>query len=386
MSRWPVLACCLLWLSSCSSGSGPADAGADGDAGNGGGDITTCQTDSDCPQGQDCLGGICQPVQSCQCNYDCGTREAGLVCNRSRGRCEPGATGDTSCNEYCDCFASETCAGGQCQQAGGDEKTCTTEEQCDSSEQCLEGRCVPRDCSTREDCAAAVCLVCSNGVCQSPPAICQGNADCCLGFHCNFGSCIPDSEGCQSDADCPDPEFPRCREGECVPECVNDAECAGNQQCRDNHCVDPGCSLETCPQGQWCNPTAGPAGAGECQDGCDQNSDCPQGKQCNYESHVCVEDCCGGCGADEYCDSTSCTCKPACSSDDDCQPGQSCNQQTGQCETHGAGQEGDDCLSDADCDDSQGLLCDDWTSARIHRRPRPACFPAPAPTSAPVPG
>ncbi len=352
----------LLAAAGCSSGGESSDAGdTDADGSDGGGDITFCQSKNDCPANQDCIGGVCQEIKTCSCNYDCGERSQNLVCNTSLSRCEAGSA-STACDDFCDCYANETCTGGECVPAGGDDKTCTGPEQCAQDEKCIDNRCVPKNCVTREDCAHAICLVCKNGECTKPPGMCQGDDDCCAGFHCNFGTCIPDSEGCLSDDDCKEPDFPRCRDGECTPECVNDADCGGGQECRDNQCVSPGCTIETCPQGQWCNPTAGAAGVGECQDGCDQNSDCAAGKQCNYESHVCVDDCCGGCQVGEYCDTSSCTCKTKCQSDQDCQQDWECDLTSGQCHPAGAGQEGAPCTVDLECDNSQGLLCDDCDS------------------------
>lgn len=356
----PALALALLIaVAGCSSGaesSDGGDAGIDGDGG-GGGDLVVCQTKNDCADNEDCIGGVCQEIKSCSCNYDCGERSESMVCNTSLSRCEPGSP-PTACTDFCDCAANEVCSGdGQCVPAGGDDKTCTSSDQCGQDEKCIDNRCVPKSCTTRDDCANTICLVCKNNECTKPPGMCQGDDDCCSGFHCNFGTCIPDSGGCQADDDCTDPDFPRCRDGECTPECVNDADCGGGQQCRDNECVSPGCTIETCPQGQWCNPDAGAAGVGECQDGCDQNSDCAAGKQCNYDSHICVDDCCGGCGADQYCD-TSCACQTRCTGNQDCQQDWECDLDSGQCHPAGAGQEGDACTVDLDCDNSQGLLCD----------------------------
>jgi hypothetical protein len=353
-----LVATCFL-AGACSSSSDPGDGGTE-DSGDGtnGGDVIVCQVKSDCPDEQDCIGGVCQDIIVCNCNYDCGDRSSNLKCNQGTSRCESGST-DGRCSTYCDCYANETCTNEVCVPISGDEKTCTTSDQCDQEEKCIDNRCVPGPCTTREDCEHTICLVCKDGECTKPPQICQGDADCCVGFHCNFGTCIPDSEGCLSDDDCEDPDFPRCLEEECYPECVNDADCGGGQECRDNQCVSPGCTIETCPQGQWCNPTAGPAGVGECQDGCDQNSDCDAGKQCDYDTHVCVEDCCGGCTGTQYCDTVECVCKEKCQGNQDCPPDWECDLQTGQCLPAGAGHEGDPCTVDAECDLNQGLLCDD---------------------------
>ncbi len=342
------------------------DNGCGGTCAPGCGDFSTCSDDglcvcdnlacgdSCCAPDEVCRNDECVTIE-CNCNFACD-RDLGEICDSGVHQCVIGAP-PVNCQDDCDCYQGESCVSGVCEQTGVHH--CTIDEECGQDEKCIYNCCVPKSCTTRDDCANAICLVCKEGECTTPPGMCQGDDDCCVGFHCNFGTCIPDSQGCLSDDDCKDPDYPRCREGECMPECVNDADCAGNQECRDNECVSPGCTIETCPQGQWCNPTAGPAGVGECQEGCDQNSDCAAGKQCNYESHVCIDDCCGGCLADQYCDTNDCVCKTRCQTDQDCQQDWECDQASGQCHPAGAGQEGAPCTVDLECDNSQGLLCDD---------------------------
>jgi hypothetical protein len=243
----------------------------------------------------------------------------------------------------------------------GDEKTCTTDTDCDENESCIDRICVRDECTTREDCQGPVCLVCVESKCAAPPPVCQGNDDCCIGYHCNFGFCAADTEGCQSDADCQEPDKPRCVNGDCMPECLSDLDCGGGKVCVDQKCVSPGCTPEQCAQGQWCDPDAAD-GMGACMPGCDSHEDCESGKLCNYDTHECMDDCCGGCAPEEYCDTAECICKPKCENDADCPEGFVCNQPTGEC-LHEGGQEGDTCSVDDDC--GEGLLCDncntcDW--------------------------
>jgi hypothetical protein len=345
-------------LSGCSGSSGDPDAGdgdADGD-GNGNGDTIICQDDQDCPTGMKCRGGVCENVTACDCNYDCGDRSSNLICNRGSHECETGTAPADQCSDDCDCYANETCAGSAgCVPSGGD-GICHSDDECQQGEKCLNGSCVPGSCTTREDCAGPVCLVCTNGECTAPPAVCQGDDHCCVGFHCNFGVCVEDNtDECKSDADCDDkPDKPRCVDGVCMPRCMSDLDCTGGQICIDNECVSPGCTPGQCPQGQWCDPDAA-EGMGACVPGCDSHDDCNQGELCNYETHQCIADCCGGCQADEYCDTDSCTCQTKCQSDTDCGAGFKCNLLTGECEPEGGG-EGTPCTSDADC--AEGLLCD----------------------------
>jgi hypothetical protein len=342
-------------LAGCSQSSDKPDAGdgyADGD-GNGNGDTIFCQDDEDCPTGQKCRSGLCEPVTACDCNYDCGDRSSGMICNRGSHECEPGTAPADQCSDNCDCYANETCSGGECVPTGGDGVECHSDDDCAADKKCLDNYCVPKNCTTREDCEHQLCLICKDGECTTPPAVCQGDQDCCVGYHCNFGTCAEDAQGCQSDADCTDPDLPRCVDEECMPECVSDVDCEGGKICIENKCVSPGCTPDQCELGEWCDPDAAD-GLGACVPGCDSHDDCP-GQLCNYDTHQCIDDCCGGCQADQYCDTDTCTCQTKCVSDADCGTGFKCNQQTGECEPEGGG-EGTPCTDDSQC--AEGLLCD----------------------------
>lgn len=373
----------------------------DGDDGNNGDGPKLCTTDAECPDGQSCQDGVCTAAGACNCNYDCD-KAAGQVCNQATGQCESGAP-PVNCQSDCDCFSGESCIGNQCRPSGGDETPCSTDADCDSGETCQNGHCLPTNCSSREDCAGATCLICVQGECVAPPPVCQGTSDCCVGYYCNFGTCVPEStDECLSDSDCTDdPEFPRCVDGKCVQECVNDIDCPlADQVCVDNHCKTPGCQPETCPTGQWCD-----TGDGQCKPGCDANEDCTPPDSCNYVTHECGEvDCCGGCPTDKYCDTLTCQCVDMCGAthpcpsgytceadgrcwctEGACPAGSHCNTSTGQCEqdtvqcttsadcptgwycdtstntctaSSGGGHDGDFCFFDAQCDAAANFYCD----------------------------
>ncbi len=429
-----------LWALGCSSNQTIGD-GGDGDDGTPNTDgPRLCANKDQCLQGEDCIDGVCKQVGNCSCNYDCD-KARNEVCNRGNGKCEIGSP-PSQCSNDCDCYTNETCSGTTCVPSGGDQQTCQQDSDCpDPAHQtCRNNRCVPKSCSTREDCAGATCLVCKNNECTAPPPVCQGLNDCCVGFHCNFGTCLPDQTGCRSDSDClrcgfatanqcsdqsacqndpdcQDTAYPRCNTdtGACQPECASDIDCKlPGQKCVDSHCVTPGCTPASCPQGQWCD-----AGDGQCKPGCDENADCTPPYTCNYSTHQCGQtDCCGGaCSPEQYCDTATCTCADSCvtsiscvlmpcstgtcdstlkkclvcpdtyvchtdtgrcwcTAQTQCPNGMTCNTGTGQCEggttcnppceagyncvngqciPGGTGQDGDPCMSDADC--SAGLLC-----------------------------
>ena len=356
-----------------------------------------CETS--CESWEGCLGGICVPDMPCDCVYDCGQRESGLTCNQTENYCEPGSP-PVSCQENCDCYIAEVCRNGQCVEMASE---CSADGDCDSGQVCSGGWCVNVPCQSREDCSPPEC-VCVNQVCTSPPSTCQSNQDCCWGYVCSFGSCRRDVVNCLSDENCiaVDPEYPRCLDGMCVLECVNDLDCPlPGQVCIDNHCVEPGCTVASCQQGQWCDVTDG-----QCKPGCDENSDCVSPDTCNFSTHQCGQtDCCGGacdlltqycegftcqcvdlCQTDEdcpagfvckadgrcWCTTTSCpsgsTCNVQtgscevdpilCAEDNDCPDGWTCDQVASECESLGTAQEGNVCYGDSHCDAAAGLLCD----------------------------
>ena len=339
-----------------------------------------CRQDSDCPAGQFCKNGKCRA--GCTTHEDCPD-----------GFCDPGSHECVECQQNTDCPAGQSCEQGYCVTG------CVTDAGCPSGQVCRSNVCVT-PCTTSMDCDPPACL-CVDEVCVLPPAVCEGNAECCAGYICNFGVCVPDTCACQSDDDCyqVSPDFPRCVDCVCVPECISDIDCPlPGQICVDNHCQSPACTIETCPVGQWCDLSDG-----QCKRGCDQDQDCQHPDICDLASHQCIPpDCCGGlCQLNEYCDPLSCQCiemcqsaadcpagftceedgkcwctsgacppgthcdtptgscvEDTCQSDADCPEGHTCNTETHLCEPLAPGKEGDACFTDDECETSAGLLCD----------------------------
>jgi hypothetical protein len=319
----------FLLLAAVLSACGPVSQAPDGGTGtDGNGQCpVTCTLDEDCCPGQQCIGGVCTLQTPCPsgCNWECD-KNSGQICNPATGLCETGSA-PLACASDCDCYAGETCLQGQCVA------TCEADVDCPEGQICGDSVCQPAACQTRQDCAGPVCLVCKNGECVPPADVCVGDEECCVGYHCNFGTCEPDGEGCQADSDCLDPAKPVCVDGKCVPsepECQIDSDCPGEGQvCQDGCCVQPGCTAQTCPQGQWCDPATG-----LCKEGCDSNEDCTPPATCDYASHRCVVvDCCGGvCDpVTQVCDPVTCQCTDLCNGDADCPEGTHCDQSTGLC-------------------------------------------------------
>lgn len=113
--------------------------------------------------------------------------------------------------------------------------------------------------------------------------------------------------------------------GTMPPECMGDADCAGNPKgtfCDVGAGVCVGClpQSDMCPTGEFCNPITK-----KCVTGCTDNGDCTAAPKtlCDVTANTCVEclldtDCAAG---------TICllnTCVPGCSATQPCQPGLSC--------------------------------------------------------------
>ncbi len=314
----------VLSLAACGENIALPDGGGDGDGGQ---CAVICTTDVDCCQGEECVDGVCVVADACPsgCNFECD-KAGGQVCNRTTKKCVSGAP-PANCIDDCDCFSGEVCSGGVCVPVGGDLEGCISDDDCSEGEVCVNGRCRPESCETREDCAGEVCLVCKDGLCVEPAAVCHGDEECCVGYFCNFSECALEDTGCQSDSDCPIP----------------------GQVCVDDRCIGAGCTPEDCATGQWCDSEAG-----LCRPGCDYNDDCMAPETCDYANHVCGQaDCCGGVctPGSQYCDPVSCRCVDVdgCQGDGDCPPNYTCRLADGTCVCTDAA-----CSAGSHCDDQSG--------------------------------
>jgi hypothetical protein len=246
-------------------------------------DTPPCTGDSDCPQGQRCIGpatgsGVCQPIAQCINNASC---LPGEVCDAVTGQCFRPVDGggaascsvDENCalNEYCD-TGTGTCflrAGGTpC--VGVDAGVCRDGEECDRG----TGLCVPvttqdtctvdQDCDPTEVCDSLTrrCILRAGG--QS----CTVDSDCRNGEICtaeNICQVIEINGPCESDVDCLssqlcDPATQSCVTPNLV--CQANRDCIGGQCCRldINRCVNSGgpCAASVdCFCGQICNTAIG---------------------------------------------------------------------------------------------------------------------------------
>jgi hypothetical protein len=281
------------------SGPGGSDASADSSAGGSGGartdggSPTKCQSSIDCPAGapvciaatglclkcntngqcaqtEECVGGACQPLKACTNSRDCvGSSGGRTICDQQDGVC-------VECNADPDC--------------GGQGKIC-------SNHRCVIG------CTTDNQCTASG-LLCNPtlGACTE----CVQTSDCPAADYCDGGACVPDT--CVAGA--------RTCSANAVYECnttgsaVSLVENCGRRSCVD---TDGGASCSAAPPADAGSPTAdasAPPDAG-------LPAHCSNAKKDSDETDV---DCggadCAGCVPGKTCkagtDCTTLSCGPSC--------------------------------------------------------------------------
>ncbi len=250
-----------------------------------------CTTNSDCPTGQTCVGGSCQPTVGPTCTTD-AMCDSMHHCDEHTSACVPGQRvcethGDCDVSFMCDvraCVASTTCsADADCHMAG---------QWCD-----YRGTCVPHgtgDCRTATDCTGGD--LCVEGSCTHLPATCQFQYDCPAGTACVNAECTAvcmTSNDCVAGDICSTSRFCQSAPGECT----TTAMCASGQHCVGGRCLEdchtagttcPSASRESsyCAGDMFCHPSWQPAVA------CNTNSDCASGRHCL--AHVCRTPCPAG--------------------------------------------------------------------------------------------
>ncbi len=282
-----------------------------------------CQQDTDCPMGQMCDGGVCQAQgQACANNLDCAMGEA---CRA--GVCAPGP-----CQQDQDCPVGAQCQGGQCVR---DEPECRANLDCPAGSICENGRCQTVErCSMNSDCPMG--QICENEACTSNASGCMNDAECGPNADCINGRCVRNGP-C---ANCPDNT--RCINDMCVPieRCGGDADCPDGQMCvagvcevsEGQQCVDD----SQCLIGFWC-------ANGICILSMDLGTPCANDGDCRGNRLVCLAGLCLPSISDDECQV-----------DGDCRVGFEC--QANVC-VERAGQLGDPCARDVDCNGA--LVCVD---------------------------
>lgn len=253
---------------------------------------TACSTDATCPRGETCQSGLCSPPgtlpgaeKECTTKGDCGE---GKSCNA--GKCEAcgGEAGPCPCAEAGDCAGGLTCVAGACTAP---ENTCKYSSECGDDKVCADGRCLTS---------------CEAGPCEA-------------GFTCDKGVCKPSSEtetpACTADAQCTNPDAPKCVSGACVKSCAADAECGADKYCDQGACVVDTRPKPNCTADDQCGGSASTPKkclGGFCKYACTSDQYCR-----TIDSRI------GFCAEDGVC-RTAAEANAKCFSRSDCGPGQQC--------------------------------------------------------------
>ncbi len=306
--------------------------------GEGGGPVDC--TETGCPSGQTCEGGVCV-----------GETGDGSLCAPCTDSSQCGSGGDfclsypdgagycgLSCGSNADCGSDGQCvpttAGNQCIRIVGGSPSCegagpsgcTSNADCAADQMCntASGECVARPtggidngqpCTESSECNSGLCATTSIGqVCTEQcndlmPASCSPGFYCERGGVCGDGFCVPggpgaatDGSSCSADTDC---ASLRCDRGTCGTPCQVDGAttCGDGFICQGSGSLQCGaCRVEgsvgglgdPCTTRDECatEECAMRDGAGFCTNYCDDLDMCPDGFVCTVVSDslgVCTE-------------------------------------------------------------------------------------------------
>lgn len=280
--------------------------------------VAGCEDASDCPSGQECVGGACQDppptgggevCSPCTESGECGgATDICLTYPNGSGYCGRNCTDDSDCGgDTCRTLSN---GARQCIRLVGGEASCegdtpppgecTSDSGCEANERCdaEAGRCVGENaggadigapCVDGGQCASNTCLLgtCTR-TCDWPSGACPENHYCdgTATGACGVAMCRPGVAGLGSLG----------------------STCSGHGQCASLHCQDGTCrqpcipgSVDSCGDGRICQ-----AGALACRGGCGTAGSLGDPCRDNVEcaSNICANShCTQACSAAEPCPS-----------------------------------------------------------------------------------
>lgn len=280
-----------------------SDGGTNNPGGTGGGQIA-CSLSSDCPSGNICLSGFCQPDLGGGGGLDVAS--------------DAGSASDTDEAD----MAGDDMSGGE---AGGPCQLCASADECMAGYECvsiLSGKHCLLPCTGSSDCEAPYACAASGNegeqhcLPDAPSEAAKLQCAGCLIDGCPDGQLCDASTGsptcitpggpcdsCQTDDDCGEDQGCVDQGGGkvCTPLCTGGAACPAGSACAAfvggieacTFSAETCCYGDTCTVGGDCANCPGLCVGGVCKD-CDEDSDCDNGT-CELSSHSCISagDCTG---------------------------------------------------------------------------------------------
>lgn len=324
---------------------------SDGGEPDAGDDPATCSTWSDCAASEVCDDGLCHP--RCRTNEDCSH---GRSCEAETGYCR----GTIACGSDAECPSLHRCdlLTGECRLEEQEQRDAGSTPPGDAGTTPDAGQ--PTDtCGDKYDCSGE--RVCKAQRCVVPPSSCANDNDCPRGNICNFARRC--EAGCTSERDCAGdtlchPQHFVCERCSAGNPCSTGSLCSANETCQAQpsctnaqDCVNHGLDGAVCLAGRCSNC----AGHVDCtvEPYRSGRRVCSSGGLCKVVS--CSDDNCrNAMGPRAYCDTDANECRQRdCLSDSDCpQSGTVCNTATYTCSSSSAG-----------CDQATFQQCDQQCAA-----------------------
>jgi hypothetical protein len=204
--------------------------------------VPGCRDDGDCPLGQPCIDGTCDPTPgACSANGFCAY---GQICDTTSNRCRDHAARDQLCGS---CDPTSLFGGGDCLANECLIDPTVAPTPCTSDAQCGTGVCSEQQCLSDADCNGGSCT----GALPEFgfPGTCSNKA--CRGYFCGANDC-----------------------DEVTNPCPRGYQCYTLQIVSNNQCT-PGSGTSECGAPRSCSGQGENERVGFCS--CASDSDCPAG-------------------------------------------------------------------------------------------------------------
>ncbi|WP_253816462.1 hypothetical protein [Myxococcus xanthus] len=256
-----------------------------------------CDEPDGCPQGQVCVRGDCEPVDTVRIGDACG-EHADCGPGRTCGTGFPGGYCLLACSDAAPCPAGSVCAPGlgQCLRTCGE--ACARPGYGCGHVPDASGplsACVPVTTSTDGGCTGSGCEVpdagCTGSGCEVPDAGCTGSG--CGAPDAGCASTVEVGGACTRPCECADAAA-ACVGGTCTLTCSTDFTCRDGRRCSNASCVVGARIGEACRDTFECSDFAScPRERMRCEEKCNPGSGlCEPGYQCAPDG-LCVQECSG---------------------------------------------------------------------------------------------